>query len=115
MESSNQLPDGNMLRRFRNLMIHNRMQKKLFIQMVKQLEARGLLLKKGTIVDSTLIFAPSRTKNAKKKQDPEAHLAKKGNNWYCDYKAHIGIDKDIGPVYTLRTTAANIYDIPMMS
>ena len=114
VESSNQVPDGDTLGRFRNLLIRNGMQEKLFVQVVKQLEERGLLLKKGTIVDSTLISAPSSTKNAEKKRDPEAHSTKKGNNWHFGYKAHIGVDKDTGLVHTLRTTAANVHDVTMM-
>ena len=66
VESSNQVPDGDTLGRFRNLLIHNGMQERLFAQVVEELNARGLLLKKGTIVDSTLISAPTSTKNAKK-------------------------------------------------
>ena len=114
VESSNQVPDGDTLGRFRNLLIRNGMQEKLFVQVVKQLEERGLLLKKGTIVDSTLISAPSSTKNAEKKRDSEAHSTKKGNNWHFGYKAHIGVDKDTGLVHTLRTTAANVHDVTMM-
>jgi len=79
------------------------------------LQERGLLLKKGTIVDSTLISAPSSTKNAEKKRDPEAHSTKKGNTWHFGYKAHIGVDKDIGLVHTLKVTAANVHDATMMA
>lgn len=114
VESSNQVPDGDTLGRFRNLLIRSGMQERLFAQVVEQLEARGLLLKKGTIVDSTLISAPSSTKNVEKKRDPEAHSTKKGNNWHFGYKAHIGVDKDTGLVHTLRTTAANVHDITML-
>ncbi len=114
VESSNQVPNGDTLGRFRNLLIRNGMQERMFTQVVKQLEARGLLLKKGTIVDSTLISAPSSTKNAKKERDPEAHSTKKGKNWYFGYKAHIGVDKDTGLVHTLKTTAANVHDVTMM-
>ena len=115
VESSNQVPDGDTLGRFRNLLVRNGMQERLFSQVVKQLERRGLLLKKGTIVDSTLISAPTSTKNAKKERDPEAHSTKKGNNWHFGYKAHIGVDKDTGLVHTLKTTAANVHDITMLS
>ena len=103
VESGNQVPDGDTLGRFRNLLIRNGMQERLFAQVVEQLNARGLLLKKGTIVDSTLISAPSSTKNVKKERDPEAHSTKKGNNWHFGYKAHIGVDKDTGLVHTLRS------------
>ena len=66
VESSNQVPNGDTLGRFRNLLIRNGIQEKLFAQVVEQMETRGLLLKKGTIVDSTLVSAPSSTKNAKR-------------------------------------------------
>ena len=79
VESSNQVPDGDTLGRFRNLLIRNELDKKLFAQVVELLIARGLILKKGTIVDSTFIEAPSSTKNREKKRDAEAHSSKKGN------------------------------------
>ena len=63
---------------------------------LKTLTDRGLILKKGTIVDSTIISAPSSTKNKEKKRDPDAHSVKKGNAWYFGCKAHIGVDKDSG-------------------
>ena len=113
VESSNQVPDGDTLGRFRNLLIRNGIQEKLFAQVTKLLQERGLLLKKGTIVDSTLISAPSSTKNAEKKRDPEAHSTKKGNNWHFGYKAHIGVDRDTGLVHTLKVTAANVHDVTM--
>lgn len=115
VESSNQVPDGDTLGRFRNLLIRNGIQEKLFTQVTKLLQERGLLLKKGTIVDSTLISAPSSTKNKEKKRDPEAHSTKKGNNWHFGYKAHIGVDKDTGLVHTLKVTAANVHDVTMTS
>ena len=90
VESSNQVPDGDTLGRFRNLLLRSGLQEKLFAQVVYLLQERGLLLKKGTIVDSTLIAAPSSTKNREKKRDPEAHSVKKGNSWHFGYKAHIG-------------------------
>ena len=111
--SSNQVPDGDTLGRFRNLLTRNGIQEKLFAQVTRLLQERGLLLKKGTIVDSTLISAPSSRKNAEKKRDPEAHSTKKGNNWHVGYKAHIGVDKDTGLVHTLKVTAANVHDVTM--
>ena len=109
--SSNQVPDGDTLGRFRNLLIENGLQEKLFAQVVSLLEQRGLILKKGTIVDSTFIEAPSSTKNKKKERDPDAHSAKKGNVWHFGYKAHIGVDSDSGLVHTLKATAANEHDV----
>ena len=79
VESSNQVPDGDTLGRFRNILMRNGIQQELFAQVVKLLMQRGLILKRGTIVDSTFIESPSSTKNKKKERDPEAHSAKKGN------------------------------------
>ena len=114
VESSNQVPDGDTLGRFRNLLIKHGLQEKLFVQVLELLQERGLLLKKGPIVDSTLISAPSSTKNQEKKRDPEAHSVKKGNTWHFGYKAHIGVDKDSGLVHTMRGTSANIHDVTMV-
>ena len=81
VESSNQVPDEDTLGRFRNILLKNGIQQELFAQVVEFLTQRGLILKRGTIVDSTFIEAPSSTKNQKKERDPEAHSAKKGNVW----------------------------------
>ena len=115
VESSNQVPDGDTLGRFRNLLICNGLQEMLFAQVVELLQARGLLLKKGTIVDSTIIAAPSSTKNRDHQRDPEAHQVKKGNEWHFGYKAHVGADKDSGLVHTLKVTAANVHDVSVVS
>lgn len=115
VDSSNQVPDGDTLGRFRNLLLRNGIQEKLFAQVAEMLQERGLLLKKGTIVDSTLISAPSSTKNTEKKRDPQAHSTKKGKNYYFGYKAHIGVDKDTGLVHTVKATAANVHDVTMMA
>ena len=111
IDSSNQVPDGDTLGRFRNLLIKNGLQEKLFAQVVAALMERGLILKKGTIVDSTIISAPSSTKNKEKKRDPDAHQVKKGNTWHFGYKAHIGVDKDSGLVHTVEATSANVHDV----
>ena len=71
-------------------------------------------MKKGTIVDSTIISAPSSTKNKEKQCDPDAHQVKKGNAWHFGYKAHIGADKDSGLVHTIEVTGANTYDVTMV-
>ena len=111
VESSNQVPDGDTLGRFRNILLKNGIQQELFAQVVEFLTQRGLILKRGTIVDSTFIEAPSSTKNQKKERDPEAHSAKKGNVWYFGYKAHIGVDSESGLVHTVQVTAANVHDV----
>lgn len=111
VDSSNQVPDGDTIGRFRNILVENNLQAKLFSQVIELLQQKGLLLKKGTIVDSTLIAAPSSTKNQKKQRDPDAHQVKKGNQWHFGYKAHIGVDKDSGLIHHLKVTAANVHDV----
>ena len=115
VDSSNQVPSGDTLGRFRNLLIQHGLQRQLFAQVVTMLTERGLILKKGTIVDSTIISAPSSTKNREKKRDPDAHQTKKGNTWHFGYKAHIGADRDSGIVHTVKATAANTHDVTMTS
>lgn len=115
VESSNQVPDGDTLGRFRNILMRNGIQQELFAQVVELPMQRGLILKRGTIVDSTFIEAPSSTKNEKKERDPEAHSAKKGNVWHFGYKAHIGVDKESGLVHTVKVTAANEHDVTVTS
>lgn len=110
VDSSNQVPDGDTVGRFRGILVENGLQEKLFAQVTEALQQEGLLLKKGTIVDSTLIAAPSSTENREKQRDPDAHQVKKGNQWYFGYKAHIGVDKDSGLVHDLKVTAANVHD-----
>jgi IS5 family transposase len=115
VDSSNQVPDGDTIGRFRNILIHNGIQEKLFKQVLEGLSAQGKLLKKGTIVDSTIIAAPPSTKNREKKRDPDAHQTKKGNNWHFGYKAHIGVDQDSGIVHHVVVTAANESDVAQTS
>ena len=115
VESSNQIPDGDTIGRFLNLLINNHIHEQFFALVVKTLADRGLILKKGTIVDSTIIEAPSSTKNKEKQRDPDAHSVKKGSDWYFGYKAHVGVDKDSGIVHTLEVTGANEHDVSMTS
>ena len=79
VDSSNQVPNGDTLGQFRNLLMKHGLQQQLFTQVVSMLTERGLILKKGTIVDSTIIAAPSSTKNEEKQRNPDAHQVKKGN------------------------------------
>ena len=115
VDSSNQVPNGDTLGRFRNLLTKNGLQEKFFAQVVSMLMDRGLILKKGTIVDSTIISAPSSTKNKEKKRDPDAHQVKKGNTWHFGYKAHIGVDAESGLVHTVKGPAANVHDVTQTS
>lgn len=110
VDSSNQIPDGDTIGRFRNILEKHHLQEVLFEDVRMRLKEKGLLLMKGTIVDSTLVAAPSSTKNEKKERDPDAHQVKKGNQWYFGYKGHIGVDKNTGLVNKLVTTAANVHD-----
>ena len=74
-----------------------------------------MILKKGTIVDSTFIEAPTSTKNAEKKRDSEAPSAKKENVWHFGYKAHIGVDREKGLVHSVKVTSANEHDVTVVS
>ena len=105
------VPDATTLMGFRHLLEANDLTKAMLVEVNVMLMARGLLMTQGTLVDATLIAAPSSTKNQKHGRDPEMHQAKKGNQWHFGMKAHIGVDKDSGLVHTLSTTAANVSDI----
>ena len=75
------------------------------------LESQGLRLREGTIVDATIIQAPSSTENRAGEWDPKMHQAENGNQWHFDMKAHIGVDADTGIVHSMRATAANTHDV----
>jgi len=75
------------------------------------LAEQGLLMRAGTIVDATIIAAPSSTKNEGNTRDPEMHQTKKGNQWHFGMKAHIGVDAESGLVHTVIGTAANVNDV----
>ena len=114
VESSNQVPDGDTIGKFRNLLIQSGLQEKLFAQVLTLLGDRGLLLKRGTIVDSSIFAAPSSTKNKDKQRDPDAHQTKKGKNWHFGYKAHVGVDRDSGLTHHVKATAANVHDVTVV-
>jgi IS5 family transposase len=114
VDSSNQVPDGDTIGRFRNILVRNGLQEKLFAQVIDMLQQKGLLLRKGTIMDSTLIEAPSSTKNRERQRDPEARQVKKGNAWHFGYKAHIGVDRKTGLVHHLEVTSANVHDVTVV-
>lgn len=109
------LPDATTLLNFRHLLETHDLCKGLFNAINADLGAQGLLLREGTLVDATLIAAPSSTKNQEKKRDPEMHQVKKGNQWYFGMKAHIGADRDSKLVHTVVTTAAHVADITRTS
>ncbi|WP_240127195.1 IS5 family transposase, partial [Thermomonas alba] len=84
---------------------------KLFAQVNAHLQRKGLSLRSGTIVDATIINAPSSTKNRDGARDPEMHQTRKGNQWYFGMKAHIGVDETSGLVHHVTCTAANVSDV----
>ena len=105
------VPDATTLMGFRHLLEAHDLTQALLAEINAMLKERGLLMSQGTLVDATLIAAPSSTKNKEHKRDPEMRQTKKGNQWYFGMKAHIGADKDSGLVHTVTGTAANVSDI----
>ena len=105
------LPDETTILRFRHLLEENNLSIQLLATINATLIAKGLMLKTGTVVDATLIAAPSSTKNSKGERDPEMQQTKKGNQWHFGMKAHIGVDADSGLVHTVIGTAANVNDV----
>ena len=105
------LPDETMILRFRHLLEKHDLGGALFAEINAHLESRGHRLKRGTIVDASIIDAPSSTKNEAGERDPEMHQTKKGNQWYFGMKAHIGVDSESGLTHTLATTPANGSDV----
>ncbi len=105
------LPDESTILRFRHMLEEHQLGQQTLAAVNAKLIDRGLMLKTGTVVDATLISAPSSTKNDKGERDPEMHQTKKGNQWHFGMKAHIGVDADSGLVHTVTTTAANAHDI----
>ena len=96
---------------FRHLLEANGLAEDILAAVNKHLARKGLLLKRGSIVDATIIAAPSSTKNAEGARDPEMHQTKKGNQWHFGMKAHIGVDAESGLVHTVIGTAANVNDV----
>ena len=107
----NRLPDESTILRFRHLLEAHDLAAQMLAAVNDTLRRHGLLLKSGSVVDATLIAAPSSTKNNTGTRDPEMHQTKKGNNWYFGMKAHIGADRDSGLVHTVIGTAANVNDV----
>jgi IS5 family transposase len=105
------VPDATTLLKFRHLLEKHALTEGIFKEINAHLSERNLLMREGTIVDATIIAAPSSTKNAKKERDPQMHQTKKGNLWHFGMKAHIGADAESGLVHTLIGTAANVADI----
>jgi transposase, IS5 family len=105
------LPDESTILRFRHLLEKHKLAEQILAAVNDLLRDKGLMLKAGTVVDATLIAAPSSTKNQSGERDPEMHQTKKGNQWHFGMKAHIGVDAESGLVHTVRGTAANVNDV----
>lgn len=104
------VPDGTTLLKFRRLLDKRELGKQLFATVGQVLQARGLKVGTGTIVDATIIGAPSSTKNADKTRDPEMHQTRKGQQWYFGMKMHIGVDSRTGLAHSVVVTPANVHD-----
>ncbi len=105
------VPDATTLLKFRRLLEAHDLTQALFAQINAHLSERGLLMREGTMIDATLIAAPSSTKNRTGTRDPEMHSTKKGNQWHFGMKAHIGADAESGLVHSLHTTPAHASDV----
>jgi len=108
------VPDETTILNFRRLLEMQGLAPKLLAKVNAHLSRKGLSLRSGTIVDATIIAAPSSTKNQDGERDPEMHQTKKGNQWHFGMKAHIGVDEDSGLVHHVACTAANEADVTQM-
>jgi len=111
LTSLDAVPDETTILNFRHLIEEYELAQEIFGCVVRLLRRRGLMLKEGTMVDATIIDAPTSTKNEDRERDPEMHQTKKGNAWFFGMKAHIGADVDSGLTHTVVTTAANEADV----
>jgi IS5 family transposase len=108
---SERIPDETTILAFRHLLEKHDLGQQIFDTVKAHLKARGMAIKQGTIIDATLIAAPSSTKNKDGERDPEMHQTKKGNQWYFGMKVHIGVDADSGLIHSVQTTSANVHDL----
>jgi len=104
------IPDETTILNFRHLLEKHRLTEKLFVEVNTHLADRGITLRSGTLVDATIIDAPSSTKNEAGARDPEMSSTKKGNDWFFGMKAHVGVDAQSGIVHSLETTTAKTHD-----
>ena len=105
------VPDETTILNFHHLLEHYELGKNLFETIKEHLAGHGLLLKKGTILDASIIEAPSSTKNRSGERDPEMKQTRKGNQWHFGMKLHIGVDDQSGLVHSMETTSANVHDL----
>jgi IS5 family transposase len=104
------VPDETTVCKFRHLLEAHSLGEQIFALVNAHLTASGMRVARGTIVDATIINAPSSTKNKEKARDPEMHQTKKGNQWYFGMKAHLGIDSKLKLIHSVVATAANVHD-----
>lgn len=104
-------PDATTLLHFRHLMERHHLSQQLFEAINQELEASGLMMRGGSIIDATIISAPTSTKNETKSRDPEMHQTKKGNEWYFGMKLHVGVDVGTGNIKALAAGPANEHDL----
>lgn len=104
------IPDETTIINFRHLLERHGMTEAIFADVNANLADKGITLRSGTLVDTTIIYAPSSTKNMANSRDPEMSSAKKGNDWYFGMKAHVGVDVDSGTVHSLETTTGSVHD-----
>ena len=108
---SDRLPDESTILRFRHFLERHKLGEVIFDTVSAQLRQQGLMMREGTIVDATIIAAPSSTKNQDGERDPEMHQTRKGNEWHFGMKMHIGVDDRDGLIHSIETTAANVHDL----
>jgi IS5 family transposase len=108
---TDRIPDETTILAFRHLLEQNDLGEQIFEAVKAHLKANGMAMKQGTIIDATIIAAPSSTKNEKRERDPEMHQTCKGKQWHFGMKVHIGVDSESGLVHSVETTAANVHDL----
>jgi len=104
------VPDATTMLKFRRLLEQHKLAEQLFTEVGRVLSSSGMSLKTGTIVDATIIAAPSSTKNSEKQRDPEMRQTRKGKQWYFGMKLHIGVDSQSGLTHSAVVTSANVHD-----
>ncbi len=109
------VPDETTVCKFRHLLEAHNLGDQLFALIAEYLQENGLKVSTGTIVDATIIDAPSSTKNKDSKRDPQMHQTKKGNQWYFGMKAHIGVDSQTKLIHSAAATAANVHDSQLLA
>jgi IS5 family transposase len=108
---TDRIPDETTILAFRHLLEEKDLGAQIFEEVKAHLKANGMAMKQGTIIDATIIAAPSSTKNEKRERDPEMHQTCKGKQWHFGMKVHIGVDSGSGLIHSVETTAANVHDL----